>query len=239
MPGDGVGHTDPMNPPGTTPPGADPNPALPGWPLSGLRLRCRGTELRVVRERDLAELADKLPDDFEHDPHAELLVGLDRDANRRRLLYQTYWRSLGTWSPVSWYLDLAVWHNGELAGGQSLEAEQFPLLRTVDTGSWLAKAVRGRGVGVAMRMAVLGLAFDHLGAEAAITAAAGGNGASLGVSRRIGYRPNGVSFSDSEHGRIELTHLRLTADAWRASGLGRDVTVTGLEPCLPWFGQTS
>ncbi len=195
--------------------------------------------MRLIRDSDLGELADKLPDDFEQDPHAEMLGGLDRDANRRRLLFQTYWRSLGTWSPASWYLDLVVLRDGALVGVQSLEAEQFAVLRTVDTGSWLVKAVRGRGVGVAMRMAVLGLAFDHLGAQAAITSATGDNAASLGVSRRIGYRPNGVSFSDSEHGRIELTHLRLTAADWQASGLGQEVTVTGLEPGRPWFGQVS
>lgn len=211
--------------------------ALPGWPLFGLRLRCRGVELRLAREGDLGPLADLMPADVEQDPHAELLGGLDREANRGRLLYQTYWRSLGTWSPSSWYLDLVVTRDGELVGMQSLEADQFPVLRTVDTGSWLAAAARGRGTGVAMRMAVLGLAFDYLGAEAAITAAVSSNAASLGVSRRIGYQPNGLSFSDSERGRIELTHLRLTAGAWRASGLGGEVSVSGLEPGRPWFGQ--
>jgi RimJ/RimL family protein N-acetyltransferase len=214
-------------------------PALPGWPLFGLRLRCRGVELRLAREGDLRPLAELMPADVEHDPHAELLGGLDREANRRRLLYQTYWRSLGTWSPSSWYLDFAVTSDGALVGMQSLEADQFPVLRTVDTASWLATAARGRGIGVAMRMAVLGLAFDNLGAEAAITAAVSTNAASLGVSRRIGYQPNGLSFSDSEQGRIELTHLRLTAGAWRASGLGGEVSVRGLEPGRPWFGPAT
>lgn len=208
----------------------------PAWPLFDLRLRCRGLELRVVRESDLARLAEVRPDDFEHDPRAEMFAGLDLRQNRRRLVYQEYWRNLGTWSPTSWYLDMAVTADGEVVGVQSLEAEQFPSVRTVDSGSWLIPAVRGRGLGVAMRMAVLGLAFDHLGALAAVTSADSGNAASLGVSRRIGYQPNGVSLNSSGHGRIELTHLRLTVAAWRASGYGRDVTVTGFEPCRPWFG---
>jgi len=206
------------------------------WPLFGLLLRCRSAELRLLREDDLPLLAAMLPDDVEHDPRAEFFGGLDRDANRRRWLLQTYWRSLGTWSPSSWLLDLLVQRDGQPVGVQTLEADQFGVLRTVDTASWLIPAARGRGTGVAMRTAVLGLAFDHLGALAAISSAEPANAASLGVSRRVGYEPNGVSFSDSEHGRIELTHLRLTADRWRASGLGRDVTVTGLEPCRPWFG---
>jgi len=208
----------------------------PAWPLFGLRLACRSVRLRPVREADLPELAALQPGDYAHDPHAELFDGLDLGQNRRRLCYQDYWRSLGTWSPSSWCLNLAVEIDGALAGMQSLEAERFPVLRTVDSGSWLIPAARRQGHGVAMRIAVLGLAFDHLAALAAVTSAETGNAASLGVSRRIGYQPNGVSLNDSGHGLIELTHLRLTAQAWQRSGLGREVTVTGLTPCRPWFG---
>jgi RimJ/RimL family protein N-acetyltransferase len=208
----------------------------PVWPLFGLRIGCRSVRLRAVHEADLPELAAIQPDDYAHDPQAELLDGLDLRQNRRRLCYQGYWRSMGTWSPSSWSLDLAVEVGGALVGVQSLEAGRFPVLRTVDSGSWLIPGVRGRGHGVAMRMAVLGLAFDHLGALAAITSAESGNAASLGVSRRIGYRPNGVSLNDSGHGLVELTHLRLTAQDWRRSGLGQEVTVTGFDGCRPWFG---
>jgi RimJ/RimL family protein N-acetyltransferase len=208
----------------------------PVWPLSGLRLGCRSVRLRAVREADLPGLAAIQPGDYEHDPGAELFDGLDLRQNRRRLVYQGYWRSVGTWSPSSWSLDLAVEVDGTLVGMQSLEAERFPALRTVDSGSWLIPGVRGQGHGVAMRMAVLGLAFDHLGALAAVSCAETGNAASLGVSRRIGYRPNGVSVNASGRGLIELTHLRLTAQDWQRSGLGREVTVTGFGPCRPWFG---
>jgi RimJ/RimL family protein N-acetyltransferase len=210
--------------------------SMPGWPLFGLRLRCRSVGLRAVREDDLAELAAIRPDDYEHKPHAEMFAGLDPGQNHRRLSYQEYWRAMGTWSPSSWCLDLAVEVDGALVGVQSLEADGFPVLRSVDSGSWLIPRVRGQGHGVAMRMAALGLAFDHLGAVAAITSATTGNGASIGVSRRIGYQPNGVSLNDSGHGVIELTHLRLAAEDWQRSRLGREVTVTGFEPCRPWFG---
>jgi hypothetical protein len=33
---------------------------------------------------------------------------------------------------------------------------------------------------------------------------------------------------------IDLQHVRLTRDAWRAGG--RTAEVTGVERCLPWFG---
>jgi RimJ/RimL family protein N-acetyltransferase len=209
---------------------------MPDWPLLGLRLRCREVELRLVREEDLPYLAASRPPDYEHHPRAEMFDGLDPAQNGRRLTCQEFWRSRGTWSPSSWCLDLAVEHAGVVVGVQSLEGEDFPVLRTVDSGSWLIPAVRGRGIGVAMRMAVLGLAFEHLGAVAAITSTTSENAASLGVSRRIGYRDNGVSINNSGHGPIELIHLRLTAGQWRASRLGQEVAVTGFEPCRAWFG---
>jgi RimJ/RimL family protein N-acetyltransferase len=211
-------------------------PAFPVWPLFDLRLCCRGVVLRPAREADLPRLAAIQPDDYEHDPHAELLPDLDLRQNRARLCYQSYWRSVGTWSPSSWSLEFAVESGGVVVGVQSVAASQFPVLRTVETGSWLVQAVRGRGIGVAMRLAVLGLAFDHLGARAALTSAVVGNAASLGVSRRIGYADNGVSLTDSAHSVVELVHLRLTAAQWQAAGHGAEVTVTGFEPCRPWFG---
>ena len=208
---------------------------MPGWPLFGLRLRCRGAELRLASETDLPRLVAIHPDDKERNPKSEMFACLDEEQNRARLICQTVWRALGTWATTEWCLHMAVVVNGTVVGIQSLEGTDFPTLRTVDSSSWLVPEVRGQGIGVAMRMAVLGLAFDHLGARAAITSARLDNAASLGVSRRIGYAPNGVSVVSAVDGPTELAHLRLTADVWHASGLGREVTVTGLEPCRPWF----
>ncbi|MDE9364361.1 GNAT family N-acetyltransferase [Luteipulveratus sp. YIM 133132] len=209
------------------------------WPLAHLRLRYDGVELRPVADDDLGELARLLPDDFEHDPRAALLPWLDLAGNRRRLLLQNVWRARGTWSSDSWVLHLVVLRDGRRVGVQTLEADDFPGVATVDTASWLVREVRGRGVGVAMRSAVLGLAFDHLGAVAAVTSAREDNHASLGVSRRVGYTDNGVSLNASGSGRAVLQHLRMTAEQWRASGRGTGVEVSGLEPCRPWFGAAT
>lgn len=208
------------------------------WPLFGLRLRCDDVLLRPVRERDLPLLATLQPPDYEQDPSAAAFPGDDLAEHRRRLVYQGYWRSLGTWSPSSWCLDFAVEHDGALVGVQSLEADGFLDLRTVDSGSWLVGSARGRGIGIAMRTAVLSLAFDHLDALAAVTSARTDNAASLGVSRHVGYRDNGVSLNSSGRGLVELAHMRLTAEEWRASRAGNRVTVSGLDSCLPWFGAS-
>jgi hypothetical protein len=85
-----------------------------------------------------------------------------------------------------------------------------------------------------MRTGVLALAFDHLGAVAAISSATLDNAPSLAVSRRLGYADNGVSLSNSQDGVIELQHLRLLAETWRAAA--HAVEIEGVAACLPWFG---
>lgn len=203
---------------------------LADWPLSGLRLRSGEISLRPVREWDLPHLAAIQPNDYEHDPRAEAFPGLDAAQHRVRLVYQDYWRSVGTWSPTSWSLAFVVEHDGAVVGIQSLQADDFLAVRTVDSGSWLVRSVRGRGIGVAMRRAVLCLAFGHLGAHAATTSARADNGASLGVSRQLGYRDNGVSLNASGSGLTELQHMRLTKSDWQASRRSAQVHVTGCTP---------
>ena len=67
-----------------------------------------------------------------------------------------------------------------------------------------SSGARGTGLGKAMRRAVLSLAFDHLGARAAITSAWHDNHASLGVSRSLGYRPT-ASRSGSGDGVVDTS----------------------------------
>ncbi len=206
------------------------------WPIFGLRIGVEGISLRHVRESDLPTLAAVQPVDYEHDPGHEPFEGVNLAEHRRRLAYQGYWRSVGNWSPQAWCLDFLVERGGQLLGVQSLEAEGFKTFGTVDSGSWLVGAARGQGVGKAMRRAVLGLAFDHLGARAAVTSARQDNIASLTISRHLGYRDNGVSLTNGGSGPIELQHLRLTASEWANSRLGVGVEVIGLDACSPWFG---
>ena len=203
------------------------------WPLFDLRIRHLDVLLRPVREADLPHLCDVLPADVGHDPRLALFPSQTLIENERRLLRMGYWKSLGTWDPASWELHLAVIVADEIVGVQTLEGENFPALRTVDSASWLVPAARGRGIGVRMRTAALGFAFGSLGATAAISSATLANGASLGVSRRVGYLENGRSrIVDTGGDVVTLQNFRLTADRWTPP----EVSVTGFEPCRPWFG---
>jgi RimJ/RimL family protein N-acetyltransferase len=204
------------------------------WPFFDLRVTCDEVLLRGVTDADLEILVSVIPDDLEMTPANEQFATLSRDADRRRQLVGETWKHRGTWSPDSWCLDLAVEVQGRVVGVQALEGEQFSQLRTVDSFSWLASEVRGRGLANLMRTGVLALAFDHLGAEVAISSARTDNAPSLAVSYRMGYVDNGITRTVTPTGPFELQHVRLTRDAWRAGG--RTAEVAGLEPCLSWFG---
>ena len=101
---------------------------------------------------------------------------------------QHHWRARGAWSPDDWFLNLMV----ELGG----PADRLPVARCGglrdpphggDRIVARARQFQGRGFGKEMRAAVLGLAFDGLGARVAETSAFLDNAASNGVSRALGY----------------------------------------------------
>ena len=213
-------------------------PTSQWWPLRDLRLRTADLVLAPLTEADLDEAARLQPADLELDPSATT-YDIDEATGRGVVLHQAYWRNLGTWSPTAWRLLFTVRRDGQLLGLQELEGNDFVLLRTVDTSSWLVPSARGSGVGKAMRRAVLALAFGPLEARAAITSAWHDNNGSLGVSRSIGYRPNGESLMARDSGVDTLVHLRMTRQEWDATGAAAGVEIDGFEPCRPYFGLGS
>ena len=210
----------------------------PYWPLFDLRLRTGELSLRPMTEADLTQLADELPEDLEQDPAATTYDVAGARVRRGVVVHQSYWRNYGSWRPEAWRLNFVVRDGGRLIGVQELEGNDFLTLGTVDTSSYLVAEARGRGLGKAMRAAVLALAFGPLDAEVAITSAWHDNHASLGVSRSLGYQPNGESRMERQGGRgvDVLVHLMLTRDAWLASGLADGVEIEGFDPCRPFFG---
>lgn len=208
------------------------------WPLPGLRLRTPDLLLRPTTEADLVDVVATLSADVVTNPHLARFPGLDVSTSRALSVYQSYWQSVGNWSVDSWRLDFVVVADGRIVGVQSLEGDDFPVLRTVDSASHLAAAVRGRGWGKQARRAILALAFGPLEAEFAITSAWQDNAASIGVSRAVGYRPNGESLhrADTGQGAATMSQFRLSRADWEATGQAASVTVSGFEPCRPFFG---
>lgn len=205
------------------------------WPFDDLTLTGQRLVLRPVREVDIAALAAVFPDDFDLDPGHPSLPGVAPDIDRVRRLVQSIWRHRGCWVVDEWALDFGVWRGGDPIGIQTLEGTDFPAERTVDTASWIAKPFRGKGFGRQAREAVLAFAFEQLGAQRAITSAVTTNHASLGVSRRLGYRDAGITPHDTGDGIVDLQHLTMDR-ADLVAGDREAFTVNGFDACLPFFG---
>jgi RimJ/RimL family protein N-acetyltransferase len=208
----------------------------PYWPIFDLRLRIGMLVLRPTTEADLRPLADLKPADVEQDP-ALPVYPVEQQTTRGTAVFQEYWRSLGSWRPGSWRLGFVAHQGKEIVGTQELLARDFPVLRTVETASWMPTDHRGKGIGKAMRLAVLALAFDGLGAQYAHTEAWHDNGASLGVSRALGYLDNGAHRHARGEVADEMVAMRLDAQRWRELHADHDVSIEGLLGCEPWFGS--
>jgi RimJ/RimL family protein N-acetyltransferase len=211
--------------------------ATPRWPLADLRLRTPDLELRWPGPEDLYALAD-LAAEGVHDPGVQpfMIPWTDTSPGERaRGTLQYHWSCWGSWQPSHWMLELVVIRDGAVVGGQGLGGRDFAVLREVHTGSWLGRRHQGQGIGTQMRAAVLHLAFEGLGARWAISAAFEDNPASLGVSRKLGYRDDGVEWH-VVRGQPKLTHrLRLGRADWQ-SARTVPVRIDGLPACLPLFG---
>jgi RimJ/RimL family protein N-acetyltransferase len=233
--------------PAANDPATRPAQPLGYWPLAGLRLRTRGgsgeLELRPPGTADLTALAS-LAEAGVHDPNVQPFSVPWTDVEpgeRARSVLQFHWTCLGSWTPEKWDLNLVVVRDGTVVGTQGVGGTDFAILREVGTGSWLGRQYQGQGIGTAMRAAALTLAFDGLGAEFALSAAFTDNPASLAVSRKLGYRDDGIRRQVIRGRPAQLQRLRLDRAAWQArrkdsaDGYG-EVLIEGLEPCLPMFG---
>jgi RimJ/RimL family protein N-acetyltransferase len=214
-----------------------PRVAHPLWPLFDLRLRTANLELRLPTDDDLVALAAVAKAGIhpaDEMPFAVPWSTLPSPMFEKSYL-QFHWAQRANFRPERWTLDLAVFVDGRPAGFQDLNAADFPVLRTVGTGSWLGRDFQGKGTGKLMRQAVLALAFDHLGAEVAMSGAFLDNPASNRVSEAIGYERNGYDRLAPEGVAREHVRYRLTLEGWRSRPRPA-VEVEGLDGCREMFG---
>jgi RimJ/RimL family protein N-acetyltransferase len=188
------------------------------WPPAGLSLTCGDLELRIPDDGLLVALAE-LAAEGVHDPGSMPFFvpwtrGTPTEVARSVLTYQ--WGTRSRMAPDAWALELAVLRRGEVLGIQSISSTHFRRLRSAESGSWLGRRFQGQGVGTRMRLMVLHLLFDGLGAERATTGAFEDNPASNAVTRRIGYVANGSEMLLRED--VPSVNLRyvLTREAWSA-----------------------
>jgi RimJ/RimL family protein N-acetyltransferase len=211
--------------------------AHPYWPLFDLRVRTPRLELRYPSDRDLDALAAVLAEGI-HDPDRMPFAHpwtRAESPDLERSAYRHWWRTRAEVEPASWSLPMVVVVDDERVGMQDVGAREFAVTRTVNTGSWLLQRAQGRGTGREMRAAVLHLAFAGLGAVAAYTSAFDDNPASLGVTRALGYEPNGSRLYAREGEPVRALEFVLTRERWEATRR-HDIDIEGLEECRVLLG---
>jgi RimJ/RimL family protein N-acetyltransferase len=212
--------------------------AMPShWPFYDLRVTTPRLELRPPDEDTMFALVD-LADQGVHDPDFVPFLRpwtLEPDGERQRHSLQYYWRCWSGFTPESWDLPFAVRVDGTLVGVQGLIATDFRVTRTFESGSWLGVAHQGQGIGKEMRAAILHFGFEGLGALRADTGAVEGNDRSLGVTRALGYRDNGRAVKARDDERVICNEFCMERADWEPRRRD-DITIEGLEPCLPLFG---
>jgi len=208
--------------------------AHPHWPLFDLRVRTPRVELRYPSDDDLVLIADLAAEGI-HDPDTmPFYVPWSRaeSPELERGVLQHMWSWRASLSPDDWGLPFVVVEEAELVGVQLLFAVQFPVTRSVETGSWLVQRAQGRGLGKEMRAAVLHFAFEGLDAVEAYSASFEDNPASQAVSRANGYEANGTVLLAREGRPARNLKWILTRDRWLEARRD-DIEIRGLEPCRP------
>ncbi len=187
--------------------------------LTGLRLRTPRLELRLATEPELRALA-RVAQDGVHDPDEMPFevawtdhVGSPTFADEFLAFHSG---RLNSATAELWRLELITFVDGKPVGAQGIGAEHFPAEREVSTGSWLGRSWQGRGFGTEQRAAVLSLAFDGLEARTAISSAWEHNHASLGVSRKLGYRHAGTTLAHPRGEPVPHHVLRLERERFRS-----------------------
>jgi RimJ/RimL family protein N-acetyltransferase len=187
-----------------------------------LRLATEDVELRCPSDDELADLAD-LAAGGVHRPHEQpyLTPWTDLPPRQRALhVVQQHWSRRGEWTVDAWALELGVFHDGRPVGMVVLKGRDFPVLREVRTESWLGLDYQRRGFGTRARAALLHLAFTGVGACSAVSEVFQDNAGSQGVSRKLGYRHDGISRDVLQGRAVTSDRLRLDRKDWSSTPRG-------------------
>ncbi|MDR7253590.1 RimJ/RimL family protein N-acetyltransferase [Nocardioides sp. BE266] len=207
------------------------------FPPLGLTIEAGPVVLRSITDELLADLCEVAARGV-HDP-SEMpfyFPWTDVPAEDFAPSFLAYhWRTRAEFSRESWSLNLAVLHEGELVGVQGIDTSHYLVTRTGETGSWLGREFHGRGIGTAMRQVMCAFVFDHLDAAEIASGAFVDNPASLAVSRKVGYRPNGVRRLKRREGELALNQsLVLSPDDFVRGP--HPVQVSGVEAFRAFIG---
>ncbi|MBC7630868.1 GNAT family protein, partial [Aeromicrobium sp.] len=208
------------------------------WPTFGLALSTSRLVLRLPSDAELADLACLAATGVHGCDERPFLTPWAEGTPEERASFVLgeHWFQLSSWTPENWRLGLGVFlRTGQPLGVATLRARDFRVNREVTTSSWLGLAHQAQGYGTEARTALLTLAFDHLGATDATTEVFQDNHKSQGVSRKLGYQPDGISRDRRGEEVLISDRLRLTADQWAANRPNAAVQVAGIDEAVRMF----
>jgi RimJ/RimL family protein N-acetyltransferase len=209
----------------------------PHWPLFDLEVRTPRLTLRYADDHlctELATLASKGIHDPSTMPFAIPWTDIESPELERQA-FRFWWGCRADTSPAKWNLILVAIVDATVVGTTSLGSSEFAVTRTFETGSWLGRDHQGRGLGKEMRYATLQLGFDGFGAEQATTGAFSDNPASLGVTRSLGYEPNGRLRHERRGELAESLRFQMTREHW-ATIRRDDISLHGVEAVRELLG---
>jgi RimJ/RimL family protein N-acetyltransferase len=210
------------------------------WPAAGIRVRAGDLELRWIDDTLLVELAE-LAGRGVHDP-SEMPFDVPWTRGDAHTVAQSVlafqWAARSRVGADRFVLELGVLVDGVPVGIQGASGDHWTTLRELETGSWLGREHQGLGIGTRMRAVMLHLCFAALGAESVTSSAFVDNHASNGVSRRTGYKFDGVQRVVREGKATMQNRYRMTRQRWDAVRdanqqiIGTQVEVEGAESLL-------
>ncbi|MGJ9372453.1 GNAT family N-acetyltransferase [Nesterenkonia sp. CF4.4] len=193
------------------------------WPPFGLFIESPRLVMRVVREADFPAYAAAAASGVTHTSRNPFRHPWNEkgpeDLVKGSLPF--LWSTRSAIGPDHWHLALGVFlkvaddarggaaeESGTLIGMQDCYAQDWTVLRTISSGSWLRADRQGEGVGTEARAAMLLWAFDHFGAEYAESGAYTWNERSRRVSETLGYFTSGTRRVPDAHGeKPEWEHM--------------------------------
>lgn len=209
----------------------------PVWPLAGLEVSTPTVTLRYITDELGTELA-LLAAQGIHDPATMPFTVPWTDARSPELernSLQYFWRCRADITAGHWDLPLAVIVDGAAVGVCTVHAEEFPIHRSVTTGSWLGRAHQGRGIGREMRQAALHLIFAGFGAEVAVTRAWHDNAASLAVTRSLPYERTGTALETRRDRQDTMIAFAMSRERWNTIRRN-DIRLSGIDAVADQLG---
>lgn len=205
------------------------------YPPFGLTIRAGSLTLRPVTDDVLPQLV-RLAADGIHDRATMPFYYPWTDAPPDRLpaeFVQYHWGIRARWSRAAWSLEFAVEHDGEIVGVQGVSTQDYLVTRSGETGSWLGQRYQGHGIGTKMRQTICAFLFDDVDAAEIRSGAFTDNPASLAVSRKLGFRPDGTQRMARRGALAEVQRLVLSPDAFVR---GEPIEVAGIDAFRTFIG---